>query len=277
MPPLPTHYDLTGRTALITGGAGLLGIEHAAALAMVGAQVILADIDTAALEKAKAALADRGYGDKISTVAMNVTDKASVEEVCAAAVDQQHGIDILINNAAIDAKVDTDGLVGGGQIENFSLENWQREIDVGLTGAFLCAQVFGREMAARGAGVILNISSDLSVIAPDQRLYADAGLAPEKQSRKPVTYSVIKTGLIGLTRYLAAYWADSGVRVNAISPGGVENGQSDEFITRLSALIPMGRMAARDEYTGALQFLCSDASQYMTGQNIVIDGGRSIL
>jgi len=278
MPPLPSHYDLTGRAALITGGAGLLGAEHAAALAMVGAQVTLADIDATALDKAKAALADRGYGDQIATVVMDVTNKASIEEARAAASDRQHGIDILINNAAIDAKVDEEGIIGGGgQFESFSLEDWQREMDVGLTGAFLCAQVFGQEMAARGAGVILNISSDLSVIAPDQRIYADAGLAPEQQAKKPVTYSVIKTGLIGLTRYLAAYWADSGVRVNAISPGGVENGQSDEFITRLSALIPMGRMAARNEYAGALQFLCSDASRYMTGQNIVIDGGRSIL
>jgi NAD(P)-dependent dehydrogenase (short-subunit alcohol dehydrogenase family) len=278
MPALPSHYDLSGRAALITGGAGLLGIEHAAALAMVGAQVTLADIDTTALEKAKAVLADRGYDDQIVTVTMDVTDMASIKKTCAAAPDQQLGIDILINNAAIDARVDADGVVGGGgQFESFSLDDWQREMDVGLTGAFLCAQVFGREMAARGAGVILNISSDLSVIAPDQRLYADASLAPASQAKKPVTYSVIKTGLIGLTRYLAAYWADSGVRVNAISPGGVENGQSDEFVTRLSALVPMGRMAVRDEYAGAIQFLCSDASRYMTGQNVIIDGGRSIL
>jgi len=131
-------------------------------------------------------------------------------------------------------------------------------------------------MAQRGSGVILNIASDLSVIAPDQRLYRREGLPEEQQPVKPVTYSVIKTALVGLTRYLATYWADQGVRVNALSPGGVYNGQGEEFVTRLTNLIPMGRMADHDEYRGAIQFLCSDASRYMTGQNIAIDGGRSV-
>jgi NAD(P)-dependent dehydrogenase (short-subunit alcohol dehydrogenase family) len=124
-------------------------------------------------------------------------------------------------------------------------------------------------------GVILNIASDLSVFSPDQRLYRKPGLPEHLQPVKPVTYSVIKAGLVGLTRYLATYWPDKGVRANAISPGGVFNGQGDEFVTRLSALIPMGRMAASDEYRAAVQFLCSDASSYMNGQNVVMDGGRS--
>ena len=146
---------------------------------------------------------------------------------------------------------------------------------MGLTGAFLCSQVIGSEMARRKKGVILNVASDLAVIAPDQRLYRQDGLREDQQPVKPVTYSVVKTALVGLTRYLATYWADSGVRVNAISPGGVYNGQSDEFVTRLSALIPLSRMARVDEYKGAIVFLCSDASSYMTGFNLVIDGGRS--
>jgi NAD(P)-dependent dehydrogenase (short-subunit alcohol dehydrogenase family) len=137
--------------------------------------------------------------------------------------------------------------------------------------------VFGSHMAEHGGGVILNIASDLSVIAPDQRLYRKERLPEDQQPVKPVTYSVIKTGLIGLTRYLAAYWAPKGVRVNALSPGGVYSGQSMEFVSRLVNLIPLGRMAEPDEYRGAIQFLCSDASKYMTGQNIVIDGGRSVL
>jgi NAD(P)-dependent dehydrogenase (short-subunit alcohol dehydrogenase family) len=132
-------------------------------------------------------------------------------------------------------------------------------------------------MAKSGSGVILNIASDLSVISPDQRLYRKPGVAEDQQPVKPVTYSVVKHGLIGLTRYLATYWADKGVRVNAISPGGVYAGQPEEFVARLADLIPMGRMATLDEYKAAIVFLCSQASSYMTGQNIVIDGGRTVL
>jgi NAD(P)-dependent dehydrogenase (short-subunit alcohol dehydrogenase family) len=142
-------------------------------------------------------------------------------------------------------------------------------------GAFLCSRVFGTEMARRKSGVILSIASDLAVIAPDQRLYREPGLAESEQPVKPVTYSVVKSGLIGLTRYLATYWNDSGVRANAISPGGVYNHQPEDFVERLSQLIPMGRMAHADEYKGAILFLCSDASSYMTGANLIVDGGRS--
>ena len=133
-------------------------------------------------------------------------------------------------------------------------------------------------MASDGlGGVILNIASDLSVIAPNQSLYKQANLPDDMQAVKPVTYSVIKTGLLGLTRYLATYWAHKGVRCNALSPGGVYTGQDEEFVNRLQDLIPMGRMASVDDYQGAIQFLCSDASAYMNGQNIVMDGGRSII
>ena len=166
-----------------------------------------------------------------------------------------------------------DGLV----FENFLLEDWDFQLKVGLKGAMLCSQVFGQEMAKRGEGIILNIASDLSVFAPDQRLYKKDGLRPDQQPVKPVTYSVIKHGLIGLTKYLATYWAEQGVRCNALSPGGVYNGQSDEFVQKLIELIPLKRMASKDEYRGAVQFLCSDASAYMNGQNFVMDGGRSVL
>jgi NAD(P)-dependent dehydrogenase (short-subunit alcohol dehydrogenase family) len=186
-------------------------------------------------------------------------------------------VDILINNAAIDPKVQSEGLVETSRLETFALEQWNLQVNVGLTGAFLCSQVFGAAMARDGkGGVILNIASDLSVFSPDQRIYRKDGLPEDRQPVKPVTYSVVKAGLVGLTRYLATYWADRGVRANALSPGGIFNGQSEEFVRRLSGLIPLGRMAERSEYRGAVQFLCSDASAYLNGQNIVMDGGRSV-
>jgi NAD(P)-dependent dehydrogenase (short-subunit alcohol dehydrogenase family) len=165
--------------------------------------------------------------------------------------------------------------VNFSRLENFPLAQWDRDIAVGLTGAFLCSKVIGGHFAANGRGVILNVASDLAIIAPDQRIYRQPGLPEHLQPAKPVTYSVVKSALVGLTRYLATYWADSGVRVNALSPGGVYNGQPDDFVQRLTNLIPLGRMASVDEYRGAVMFLCSDASSYMTGANLVVDGGRS--
>ena len=156
-----------------------------------------------------------------------------------------------------------------------SLADWHADLAVGLTGAMLCSRVFGAEMARRGKGVIVNIASDLALIAPDQRLYSVPGLEPDQQPVKPVSYSVVKTGLIGLTRYLATYWAKEGVRANALCPGGVENGQNPVFLQRIAERIPLGRMAEVDEYQGAVLFLASDASAYMTGAVIAMDGGRS--
>ena len=274
---IPATFDLTGRTALITGAAGLLGIQHAHALAEIGAHIVVTDINFEAARSVAARLEERFGAGRARPMHLDVTDPASVT-AARDSVEADGAIDVLVNNAAIDPKVaHDDGLREGSRVENFSLEQWKLELSVGLTGAFLCSQIVGSEMARRGRGVILNIASDLSVIAPDQRLYRKAGRAEAQQPVKPVTYSVIKTGLIGLTRYLAAYWAAAGVRVNALSPGGVANDQPEEFVTKLTGLIPLGRMARRDEYRGAVQFLCSDASAYMTGQNVVIDGGRSIL
>lgn len=273
---LKNHFDLTGRVAIVTGGAGLLGKQHALALAEVGAAVVIADIR----QDAASRVADQISAEFPSSalpLELDVTDRESIQSAYRQILERLGRIDILINNAAIDPKVKNDGsLLEASRFEHFPLEDWNFQVSVGLTGAFLCAQVFGTHMAANGGGVILNIASDLSVIAPDQRLYRSEGLTEEQQPVKPVTYSVIKTGLIGLTRYLATYWANKGVRVNALSPGGVYNGQPGAFLARLTNLIPMGRMADADEYRGVVQFLCSDASKYMTGQNLMVDGGRSV-
>lgn len=270
-------YDLKGKTALITGAAGLLGIEHAAALAAIGAKIVLTDVDTLALEGAVERLKRSHPTAHVQIQVMDVTQPAAVAQV-QDYLQAFGGVDILINNAAVDPKVTPQGEVAEmSRFEQFPLTQWNFQLNVGLTGAFLCSQVFGTAMAAKGNGVILNIASDLSVIAPDQRLYQRSDRPADQQPVKPVTYSVIKTALVGLTRYLATYWADSGVRVNALSPGGVFNGQDPTFVDRLTQLIPMGRMADRQEYHGVVQFLCSDASRYMTGQNLVVDGGRSVL
>ena len=274
----PDQYDLSNKTAVVTGGLGLLGIQHGMALAEMGANVILADLKPDGQQEHI-----RGLNSEIGREAffyhsLDVSDETRVRQF-SEDMNQSYGpVSILINNAAINPAVSKDGSgVNFSRLEQFPLESWNAEISVGLTGAFLCSRYFGTLMAQRQQGIILNIASDLSVIAPDQRLYRKNNLPEDQQPVKPVTYSVIKTGLIGLTRYLASYWAGVGVRVNALSPGGVFNQQPDDFVEKLEGLIPMGRMAHVDEYKSTIQFLCSEASSYMTGQNIVVDGGRSVI
>jgi NAD(P)-dependent dehydrogenase (short-subunit alcohol dehydrogenase family) len=267
-------FDLTGRVAVITGGAGLLGYKHAQVIAAAGGIPVLADV-AGAEAKAKAERLTATYGVKSLGCTTDITSAPQVEALLATVLAEFGTVDILINNAANDPKVDAHSGPGWSRLENFPLAVWDADLAVGLTGAFLCSQVIGAEMARRRRGVIVNVASDLSIIAPDQRLYMQDGLPPEQQPVKPVTYSVVKTALVGLTRYLATYWADSGVRVNSISPGGVYNGQPEEFVSRIARLIPLSRMARADEYQGAILFLCSDASSYMTGANLVVDGGRS--
>jgi len=266
-------FDLAGRVVLITGGAGLLGVEHAAAIAEAGGIPVIADLRAADAEQVARAISDR-YGSVCSSIELDVTSRASCDAGLAKVLDLHGRLDGLVNNAALNPKVEGAGLAAT-RFENYSLELWNRELSVGLGGAFLCAQVFGAYMAAHGGGVVVNIASDLGIIAPDQRIYRRPGLAPEEQPVKPVTYSVVKGGLVMLTKYLATYWADAGVRVNALVPGGVYAGQPEDFVEKLTQLIPMGRMARKDEYRAALVFLCSDASSYMTGSNLVIDGGRT--
>lgn len=265
-----SRFDLTDRVAVITGGAGRLGRHHAEAVAEMGARPILVDVDGARATAVAAEIAST-FDVAAAGIATDITQPDAVAELRARVLDEFGHPDILINNAALNPPVDV-----SGRLDRLSLQRWEQDLAVGLTGAFLCSQALGEEMARVGRGVILNIASDLGVIAPDQRIYQKPGLPPERQPAKPVTYSVIKHGLIGLTRYLATYWADRGVRVNALSPGGVYAGQDEGFVARLSQLIPLGRMADEDEYKAAIVFLVSDASSYMTGANVVLDGGRSV-
>ena len=270
-----SKFDLSNKWVVVTGAAGLLGKQHSIALLEVNANLVLLDKDKDKIIKLAHELNQLGFSGKILNYEIDITNESKVLAVNKDLSAKKISINVLINNAAINPKYEVlADSKNGSRVEDFDLLDWDRQLDVGLKGAFICSKVFGSNMAKQGNGVILNIASDLSIIAPDQRIYNyDSN---ELQNVKPITYSVIKSGLIGMTKYLATYWNESNVRVNAISPGGVYENQDSEFVNRLTKLIPLGRMASPDEYKSAIQFLCSDASSYMTGQNLVIDGGRSV-
>lgn len=269
-------FDLTGRKAIITGGSGLLGVQHSRALLQRNCGLVIWDINSQEMENAILKLLDEFPGADIQIQKVDISSEPEITKAISFFESRSKQIDILINNAAINPKFRNETKESSSHFESYSTETWNREIAVGLTGAMLCSKHIGSHMVRQGGGVILNISSDLSVIAPDQRIYEKPGIAKEFQFKKPVSYSVIKSGLVGLTKFLATYWADQNIRVNSLSPGGVIENQDSDFIENLISRIPMSRMANVDEYIGAIQFLCSDASEYMTGQNIVIDGGRSV-
>jgi NAD(P)-dependent dehydrogenase (short-subunit alcohol dehydrogenase family) len=269
-------FSLQGKVIVITGASGLLGRQHADAVAASGGIPVLIDLnqsvlDTQALEiKGKYSVDARGY-------VVNITDEKSIEANCETVVNTYGKIDALVNNAANNPKVENSSKVNFSRLENFPIGVWEQDIAVGLTGSFLCAKHYGFAISKNmSGGTIINISSDLGLIAPDQRLYKVNGLPEDQQPVKPVTYSIVKAGVIGLTRYLATYWANKNVRCNAICPGGVENNQNEAFIEEVIKRIPMNRMARLDEYQGLLVFLLSDASSYMNGSIISVDGGRSV-
>jgi len=262
-------FSLSAKTAVITGGAGLLGEQHTLALLEKGCKVIAIDKNQKKISRLKSNLKKKGF--EIFSFRADITNYKNMLNIRKQILKKFKKVDILINNAQNDFVPKKKSLKIQNFFESFSEKKWEDELNVGLKGAFICSKIFGSEMAKNNNGIILNIASDLSIIAPDQRLYSHLN------SFKPVTYSVIKHGLIGLTKYLASYWSIKNIRVNAISPGGVYNGQDKLFIKKIKKLIPMNRMADINEYKSAIQFLCSDASSYMTGQNLIIDGGRSVI
>ena len=268
-------FDLSDKVAVITGGAGLLGEKHAEAIAEFGGVPILLDIDEKSGIK-KASRISNEYEVDCKFMLCDITDESQISSVRDSLLSKFGHIDILINNAAIDPKVEQKSGRNLSRLENFSIDQWNLELAVGLTGSMMCSTIFGYEMAKNGKGVILNISSDLGIIAPDQRIYRKEGLTENEQPVKPVTYSVIKHGMIGLTKYLATYWADKGLRCNALCPGGIYGDQPEDFVQRLVDLIPLGRMANIDEYKAAVVFMASDASSYMNGSVVSMEGGRTV-
>ncbi len=263
------RFSMKGKTAIVTGAVGLLGREHCHALGEAGANVVVTDLDPGAC----ATLArDLGNVDvRAIASAADITQKAELQRLRDLTLDRFGGIDVLVNNAAIDDKFDAAADPNASRFEDYSLDRWRRSLDVNVTGTFLCCQVFGTEMAHKGSGSIINVASTYGVVSPDQSIYRDA--QGHQRFFKSAAYPVSKAGVIALSRYLATYWGKAGVRVNTLSPGGVQAEQDAHFVENYARRTPIGRMARRDEYRGALVFLASDASSYLTGFNLVVDGG----
>lgn len=282
MASLPDLFDLSGRVAVVTGGAGLLGKEFCKTLAQAGALVVIADVDEEAA-LAQAASLNREWPVPVGSgqvdlmraigVCTDIASPISTQELIKKTLAEFGRLDILVNSAAIDPKFDRAheaSSIADSSFEDFPLLLWQQAMDVNLTGLFLACQAAVRPMLAQGKGVIINVCSIYGLVGPDQRIYQ----TPEQEPRyKPAYYSATKAGVLGLTRYLATYYAGKNLRVNALTPGGVFNGHEEAFVQAYAARTVLGRMAEKHEMNGALLFLASDASAYMTGGNLIVDGG----
>ena len=266
-------FDLTGNVALITGAGGLLGPKHAEAIIEFGGSVVLTDHHLDRVET-KAEELNKRYAKQCAVAYhMDVTDPESIDKV----FELCGPVDILINNAAKDPKVKKEGgLTPDSRFETMTPEYWYEGVNAAMNGTFFCSQAAAKRMLKSNGGVILNIASDLGVIAPDQRIYRKDGIEEDMQNVKPVTYSAAKWAIVGMTKYLAVYLAQKGIRLNCVSPTAVYNNHPEDFVSKLTNLIPMKRMSHIDEYKGVIAFMCSDASSYMTGENVVVDGGKSV-
>jgi NAD(P)-dependent dehydrogenase (short-subunit alcohol dehydrogenase family) len=261
-------FDLSGRVAIVTGGAGLLGPEHAMALADYGAIVYLADISEQNCTRVIADIQSKGY-QNVYQASIDVTDKDSWDMLLKRVLSEHKRIDILINNAAYTNQSKSTAFETG--FENYPVEEWNAMMNVNLTSVFLGCQVIGSEMVARGKGSIINVASLYGVVSPNHNLYPETGIF------QPVAYSVSKHGVIAFTKYLSTLWASKGVRVNTLTPGGVFNNHTDPFLERFSRLNPSGRMSRKDELRGAIVYLASDASSYTIGHNLIVDGGWTVI
>ncbi len=269
-PDICRMFDLTGRVALVTGGAGLLGRQFSRTLAAAGARVAVLDLRADAARQVAEAIRRELDGETLA-LGTDITDPHQVEEAVATLRARWGRLDVLVNSAALDPKVSAEGQVqAAGAFEDFPLDLWRQALEVNLTGTFLITQAAARLMREQGKGSIINLCSTYGLVGPDQRIYQKPGRPPQY---KPVYYSVTKAAMLGFTRYLAAYYAGTQIRVNALTPGGVYNQQDPDFVEKYSARTILGRMARQDELNAALLFLASDASSYMTGANLVVDGG----
>jgi NAD(P)-dependent dehydrogenase (short-subunit alcohol dehydrogenase family) len=265
-------FDLTGRVAIVTGGVGLLGAEFCRTLAEAGAAVVVVDLNASASQAVADSLTKSG--SKALAIPTDITNPDAVNALVEQTLSTFGRLDILVNSAALDPKFDPDAVSKGitpGAFEDYPLDLWNSALNVNLTGMFLMTQACVKPMIAQGEkGSIINICSTYGLNGPDQRIYIKDG---QRVAFKPVYYTVTKAGVMGFTKYLAAYYAGTEIRVNALTPGGVYNNHEEYFVRNYSAKTILGRMAHKDEMNGALLFLASDASSYMTGNNVVVDGG----
>jgi NAD(P)-dependent dehydrogenase (short-subunit alcohol dehydrogenase family) len=255
-------FDVSRKVIVITGSAGLLGEQYAEGFSQGKANVVLADVNYQAAEKLAKDLRAK-YKTRPLAIKLDITNKQSIKNMISTVLAEYGRIDILINNAVDQGNTKSRTT----RFEDLDIEDWNRAISVNLTGVFLCCQEVGKVMLKQKKGVIINVSSTYGLVAPDQRIYGKSG------QNASIFYSTTKSGILNMTRYLASYWRKTGIRVNTLTPGGVEKGQDPQFIKNYEERTMLGRMAKKDEYVGAMIFLASDASSYMTGSNLVIDGG----
>ena len=269
-------FSLSGKVIIVTGAVGLLGFEYCKAIIQANGTPILIDINKKSIQKKISDLKSIYPDCNCEGYAVDITNEKIIKKNSKEIIAKYGKIDGLINNAANNPKIEDDSTINFSRLENFDLEVWQNDLNVGLLGSFLCIKHYGFAISKNlKGGSIINVSSDLGVIAPNQNLYKKEGVSEDFQSVKPITYSVVKHGINGLTRYVSTYWADKNVRCNSICPGGVFNNQSEDFLKKVSKLIPLGRMAEKDELNGIIIYLLSEASSYVNGSIINIDGGRT--